>query len=71
MPNILSILIVIFLFIFLLFITKKFKKSWLAYSIFGLELTVIGLSDNSNSNLFVVFVLLGFMLTVIGFCKSE
>jgi RsiW-degrading membrane proteinase PrsW (M82 family) len=70
------IIIFIVTFCIVLTISRKLNKSWLAYALLGIELTILGgiwlIYYNQSSRLLEPFIiLLGFVLVLVSFVISE
>lgn len=70
------IIIFIVIFCIVLTVSKKLNKSWLAYALLGIELTILGgiwlIYYNQSSRLLEpVIILLGFILVLVSFIINE
>lgn len=67
------IIIFIVTFCIVLAISRKLNKSWLAYALLGIELTILGgIWYNQSSRLLEFFIiLLGFILVLVSFVINK
>lgn len=63
------VLTYIFILLALFFIANKLNKSWLAYCLLGIEITIFGTVLNNNIEPFIVTI--GLFTTIIGFLKND